>query len=228
MAFVRLWPLNHKTGARSRSLRTGFSAPTINNLSSRVSAAGGGLDIHILIGEDGLAAVAEAAATEAAAQAEAQAVAAAAETGAKEIEVPAWGSSTEAVVTKAAATSSSATVNAAAVETSPSSAPSAPAKKPPGGGMDPAGNMAVDTAGGGAVDSAGGGVDSAGIIGECAVGSSSAAGAEKAAAAPPPRCLALELEIFACGTIDVPYMIGFIKGCFQQVILYMVPNTRYI
>lgn len=86
--------------------------------------------------------------------------------------------------------------------------------------MDPA-VMTTDSVGR-AMDTADGAVDSAGMvvdttaIAEYTV-DSAAAGVEKAAAAPP-RCLALELEIFACGTINVSYMIGFIKGCFQQVI----------
>lgn len=177
LAFVKLWSLNPKTGARSPSLRTGFPAPTIDDLASRASASGGGMDIEILLGEDGLAAVAKAeAAAEAQAAAEAEAVdsgsgSAGGELGAAHTEV------VHAEEIEKIARAAAAVVAATAAD----------AAGPAGGRGQDRGSAGTGTA-------------------PSSDGKTSR-----------PRWLALEVEVHACGDIDVPYLMALIKVCFEQV-----------
>lgn len=177
LAFVKLWALNPKTGARSSSLRTGFPAPTIDDLASRASASGGGLDIEILLGEDGLAAVAKA---EAAADAQAAADAEFGDSGS--------GSGSAGGEPGAAHTEdvhAEADKKDARVAATGAAATAADKAKPAGG-------RAQDR-------------DSAGTM---------PSGDGKTSR---PRWLALEVEVHACGDIDVPYLMAVIKVCFEQV-----------
>lgn len=188
IAFVKLWPLNPSTGARSRSIRTGFTAPTINDLASRVSPGGGGLDIEILVGQDGVDAVRKA---EAAAEAK---VTTAAADEASPACVPGLttGMSDE--------TSTAERMRSPTDEASPPSPAAVPPSDLPADPFEPACDAADGTA------TVKGPVDEAVAL--------APAGGEEAA---PPRWLALEVEMFACGYINVSYMMDLVKVCFEQV-----------
>lgn len=176
IAFVKLWPLNPKTGARSSSLRTGFPAPSLDEMASRLSSGGPGMDIEILLGEDGVAALAKAQAVEEAAE-----VKAAVETKAGEA------SSAEAGVS---------TVEEKAVHISEDPVVMSSMEAVAQG---PDATSEVTGAGEGLVKAR--------------------AGSDGSSA---PRWLALEVEMFACGSINVPYMMELIKICFEQVsVIYM-------
>lgn len=208
LAFVKLWPLDPKTGARSSSLKTGHSPPSIAELADRTSAS---MDIEILVGRAGLAAVAKA---EAAAKAEEAA----------------------AMTKEAAATA------AVAISAAPEAAEGAPAAvAPPDEGRETTTQSAeegvvqhpsvpaVETMPG--TVEADGTVDAATTTAATTTTSRAAphwtsAGAAKAdehatvveaTAAPLPRKLALEVEVFAIGSINVPYLMALIKVSFEQV-----------
>lgn len=237
LAFVKLWPLDCKTGARSSTLRTGFPPPSIDEMTRRTSATGGGMDIDILGGEDGLAAVAHAkAATAAAAEAEGAAASAA---GAEEPRTSSPssppGRSTEGAMTEGEAgeklaraeeggfgeggTTSSASpskekqAGTLPALSSSSSTPvgTAPAQMVEG---DRAGKSSVALmAGGGAVGTAG----AAATAAETAVDGEEKEEKEEEEEAGRPRGMALEVEVFAIGGINVPDLMALIKVCFEQV-----------
>ncbi|CAB1116053.1 unnamed protein product [Ectocarpus sp. CCAP 1310/34] len=212
LAFVKLWPLDAKTGARTPSLRTGFRPSPISELESRTSATGGGMDIEILAGADGLAAVAKAkAAAEAAA------------------------SSAPAPLERSSLVPAS--VRASSPPSSLSSPPGSPAEivhtAPDGAGL----GASAAAVGGSDVGSGAGesssrsasslvddnAVDNIGIEAmpeAAATGEAgrAVAGENKEATAAAPRWLALEVEVFAVGGINVPYMMFLITVCFEQAL----------
>lgn len=212
---MKLWPLDPKTGARSSSLKTGHKPPSIAELASRTSAS---FDIEILVGRDGLAAVAKA---EEAAQAE--------ETAAK---------------TNEAAARAAEAAEVAELE-SAEGAPAAVAS-PEEGGENSYTTKKCDEEGG-VQDSTVTAVETVpstvGAQGEVCSATTTASGATatttgsaaprgasegttttdekatavEAAATPLLRKLALEVEVFAIGSINVPYLMALIKVSFEQV-----------
>lgn len=201
IAIVKLWPLEHPNAARSTRLLTGFAAPTIDTVTSHVSARGRGPDVQLLVGEDQLAA----------ATVNRPAVAAAA---AAAVAVPTPSASTT--------TDSSST---------PHDIPSSPNEDTVlNGASDVRGCIALRQESSGSVAAAGRGeeaVDSATVGTEgttCGVGGGgSSGGGGPGDSGTGERCIALELEIFACGAINVPRLIEVIKGRFQQVCWCLVP-----
>lgn len=187
IAFVKLWPLNPKTGARSSSLRTGFPAPSLDEMASRLSSGGPGIDIEILLGEDGVAAVAKA---EAEAEATASEPAETKEAEVKAVETKAGEASTEAGV-------STAKGKAVQISQDPLVMSSMGEDGAVAQGADA--TSEVDTASGAGEDLP-----------------KARAGSDGSSA---PRWLALEVEMFACGSVNVPYMMELIKICFEQVIV---------
>ncbi len=206
LAFVKLWPLD-KTGARSPSLKTGFPPPTIAELASRTSER---MDIEMLVGRDGMAAVT---AAKAAAEAEAAATVAAAAVALEAVEVESSVAG-EGVISKGGG-------DTVAVPPPEGSGEEVLRQRPPA----PAAEAALSTEGGGAAGAGGGGGGSsssrAALDDEeatsTAAGPATGVGAGAGAGATPLRSLALEVEVFAVGSINVLYLMTLIKACFEQV-----------
>lgn len=222
LAFVKLWPLDAKTGARTPSLRTGFRPSPISEVASRTSATGGGMNIEILAGADGLAAVAKA---KAAAEAAASSARAPLE---RSWPVPA-------------------SVRASSPPSSLSSPPGSPAEivdtAPDGAGLGAsAAAVSGSDVGNGAGESSSRQVSS--VVDDNAADNISieampeaaatgeagraAAGEKKEATAAAPRWLALEVEVFAVGGINVPYMMFLITVCFEQVCVARVSAVHAV
>lgn len=212
LAFVKLWPLDAKTGARTPSVRTGFPPSPISELLSRTSATGGGMDIEILAGEDGLAAVAKAKA--------------AAEAAASSARGPLERSSPVPASVRASSPPSSLSSPpgspAGIVDTTPDRAGLGGASPAAVGGSDVGSGTressfrqafsVVDKA----VDNISTGVPETAATAE-ACRTADGEKKEAAATAAAPRWLALEVEVFAVGGISVPYMMFLITVCFEQV-----------
>ena len=212
IAFVKLWPLNPKTGTRSSNLCTGFPAPSLDEVASRLSRGvgvgvgvgdgdgdgdGTDMDVEILRDEEGVAAVAKAEARLAAASS----ASAGAESSADVDEVEA-ATAQESEVGKAGVPMST------AIEKTTEALAAAP--KP----LAPAGDATNATT---SMNVAAGPDDSGcrdGGLPPTTERKDRAFGCE---AVLPPRWLALEVEMFACGSINVSYMMEFIKICFEQV-----------
>lgn len=210
---MKLWPLNPKTGARSSSLKTGFDPPSIAELESRTSAS---MDIEMLVGRAGLAAVAKA---EAAAKAEEEAAKAAATTLEAIEGAPADGASPE----EGGETNGSSTRSAEegmiqhpsmpAVETVPSSVEAGDTVGASTSSCSSSTTTATTNAAPLDAEIAPVGAKT----GTATTGKEATAAAEVAAAVPLQRKLALEVEVFAVGGINVLYLMALIKVSFEQV-----------
>lgn len=230
IAFIKLWPLNPKTGERSSSLRTGFPAPTVAELASRVSASGrsGGacsLDIEMIVAKSRAAAVGEdvtGTVPDTRGNELSPTDAGAAGTGAEELEA-------------------SATVNSMVADTLPGPADAVIGGQPAGSqarcaGDDTNGVDQCPSVAGADVENAEGSLaERLGATGESgndaphtgirpsqhtSPGSRNGGSAEHKARQSPAtasRWLALEVEVNACGSINVPHVMDLIKVCFEQV-----------
>lgn len=192
---MKLWPLNPKTGARSSSLKTGHKPPSMAELVSRASAS---TDIEILVGRDGLAEVAKAEAAAKAEEAASQAKAAASE---------ALGAVTDAASSEGGKAAS--TITQGAEEG---------AVQHPQVTMVPGTLDTDDTVGATAANASPAVATTSSAAPQ---GTNTATGEEAAAvetaATSLPRKLALEVEVFAIGSINVPYLMALIKSSFEQV-----------
>lgn len=224
---MKLWPLDPETGAHSSSLKTGFAPPPIAELASRTSAS---MDIEILVGRDGLTAVAKA---ETAAKAK-EAAAKAKEAAEK----------SEEAAAKAAAAAPEAVQGAPAVVASPEEGgeiagttaksaeegawqhPSVPAIETVPSDLEAGGTVDATTTTSSAAPHDGAVAPAEANAGTATTSEEATAG--EAAAAPLPRKLALEVEVFAIGSINVPYLMALVKVSFEQVrVRACVRASRY-
>lgn len=204
---MKLWPLDPKTGARSSSLKTGHLPPSIAELASRTSAS---MDIEILVGRDGLAAVAKAEATAKAEEAATKAKEAAAKAAA--VAAAALGAAESAPAAEASLAEGGETTSTATKSTEEGAEqhPCLHAIELLPSAVEADGT--VDTAAAATTTSAAPQGTSTGIA-----ATDEKAAATEPSAAPRPRKLALEVEVFAIGSINVPYLMALIKVSFEQV-----------